>query len=169
MTANRTRSFTWHDPAAYAAAAHLSGLDFLSAIQKGELPPPPVAMLLGFRLGQVERGRAAFEMPVAEFHYSPLNIGHGGVTAALLDTALGCAVQTMLEAGVGYSTTDLQVRFVRPATIASGLLRAEGTVVHAGSRFITAEGRVTDGAGKLVAHGSCGCIVLGRPEGGSRS
>jgi uncharacterized protein (TIGR00369 family) len=154
-----TRTFSWHDPAIYASASGLTGLEFLRAIMSGELPRPPVAEMLGMRGVELERGRVVFVMEVGESHYNPLNIVHGGMTATLLDTVMGCAVQTTLDAGVGYSTTDLQVRFVRAVTVASGTLRAEGTVVHAGSRVVTAEGRVVDGAGKLVAHGSCGCVV----------
>ncbi len=155
-----TRTVTWTDPAIYASAADLSGLELLRAILSGALPRPPVAELLGMRGLEVERGRVVFEMEVGEYHYSPLNIVHGGVTATLLDTVMGCAVFTMLRAGAGYTTTDLQVRYVRPVSVASGVLRAEGTVVHAGSRVMTAEGRVTDARGKLVAHGGCGCLVL---------
>jgi len=156
----RSRTVTWSDPARFAAARDLSGLDFLRAIQTGELPRPPIAELLGIFPVEVERGRVVFELEAAEFHYNPLNIVHGGVTATLLDTVMGCAAQSLLDAGVAYTTTDLQVRYVRAATVASGMLRAEGKVLHAGRRFVTAEGRVTDGAGKLVAHGSCGCLTI---------
>lgn len=156
----RSRTITWSDPAAYTAARQLSGIEFLRAILSGALPRPPVAELLGIRAVEVEPGRVLFEMEAAEFHYNPLNIVHGGMTATLLDTVMGCAAQSLLEPGVGYTTTDLQVRFVRAATVTSGLLRAEGKVVHAGSRFMTAEGRVEDAKGKLVAHGGCGCLIL---------
>lgn len=156
----RSRTVTWSDPALFAAARDLSGLDFLRAIMNGTLPRPPVAELLGIRAIEVEKGRVVFEMEAAEYHYNPLNIVHGGVTATLLDTVMGCAAQTLLDAGIAYTTTDLQVRYVRTVTIASGVLRAEGKVVHGGRRFVTAEGRVTDGAGKLVAHGSCGCLTI---------
>jgi len=156
----RSRTLTWSDPSLYAAARHLSGIEFLRAILNGSLPRPPVAELLGIRAVEVETGRVVFEMEAAEFHYNPLNIVHGGMTATLLDTVMGCAAQTLLEPGVLYTTTDLQVRYVRAATLASGVLRAEGKVVHAGSRLITAEGRVVDAKGKLVAHGGCGCLIL---------
>ena len=155
-----TRTVSWTEPSIYASAAHLSGVDFLRAILDGKLPRPPIAELLGMRGVEVERGRVVFEMEVGEYHFSPLNIVHGGVTATLLDTVMGCAVFSKLDAGVAYTTTDLQVRYVRPVSVGSGTLRAEGTVVHAGSKVLTAEGRVMDSRGKLVAHGGCGCLIL---------
>jgi len=155
-----SRTVNWSDPAAYASARHLSGIELLRAILSGALPRPPVAELLGIRAVEIEAGRVVFEMEAAEFHYNPLNIVHGGVTSTLLDTVMGCAIQSLLAPGVSYTTTDLQVRFVRAVTVSSGLLRAEGKVVHAGNRVMTAEGRVEDQTGKLVAHGGCGCLVL---------
>jgi uncharacterized protein (TIGR00369 family) len=158
--APRTRTITWNDPAIYGAATHLSGIDLLRAMLRGEFPKPPVAELLDFRGTVVEDGRVEFEMQVGEFHYNPLNIVHGGMTTALLDTVLGCAVMTKLPAGVSYTTTDLHVHFVRAVTVASGPLRAEGNVVHFGSRIATSEGRVFDTKGKLVVHGTCTCLIL---------
>ena len=166
MTDDRTRTITWSSPAIYATRGDLSGLELLQAIQRGELPPPPIAKLLDMRIVEVEKGRVLFELVVAEFHYSPLNMVHGGVAAALLDTVMGCAVQAMLGARGGYTTTDLHVRYVRPVTVESRVLRAEGKVVHAGSKVMTATGEVLDARGKLVAHGSCGCLVL---NGGQQS
>jgi uncharacterized protein (TIGR00369 family) len=159
-SAMRRRVVEWTDPAVYASAAAMSGLELLRAILRGTLPRPPVAELLGMRGVEVERGRVVFEMEVGEHHYSPLNIVHGGVTATLLDTAMGCAVASTLEAGVTYTTTDLHVRYVRPLTVANGLLRAVGTMVHAGNRLVTAEGKVTDAAGKLIAHADTACLIL---------
>ena len=162
MTDARIRTVTWSDPAQFLAREGMSGLELLLAMERGDLPRPPIAELVGMRGVDFEKGRAVFELEVAEYHYSPLNIVHGGVQALLLDTVMGCAVQTLLDAGGGYTTTDLHVRYVRPLTVASGVVRAEGKVVHAGTRIATAEGTVTDARGKLVAHGSCGCLILGR-------
>ena len=156
----RTRTVTWSDPALYAAAAHLSGLEVLRRMARGEIPRPPAAELLNFRGTVVEDGFVEFVMEIGEYHYSPLNIVHGGVTTSLLDTVLGCAVMTKLPPGVSYATTDLHVQFVRPVTVASSPLRAEGRIVHFGSRVATSDGKVWDAQGKLVAHGSCTCLIL---------
>jgi uncharacterized protein (TIGR00369 family) len=160
MAHPRERTISWHDPRVFAESAHLSGLEMLEGIRTGKLPPPPFAELLGFRSVEVERGRVVFEMPVQEFHYSPLNIAHGGMVSALLDTVMGCALWSLLEPGMSYATTDLHVQFIRPLTIDSGVVRAEGHVVHAGRRSATSEGRAFDAKGKLVAHGTCTCMML---------
>ena len=144
-------------------AAHgltLSGLDYVRAIFAGELPPPPIATLLGFRGVEAERGRALFEIVPGEEHYNPIGSVHGGVALTLLDSAMGCAVHTLLDAGVGYTTLEVKANFVRPITAETGVVRCEGVVVHGGSRVATAEGRVTDDGGKLLAHGTTTCLVL---------
>ena len=138
----------------------LSGLDYVRLIRSGELPPPPIATTLGFTLVEAERGRAVFEMAPGTQHYNPIGSVHGGVALTLLDSAMGCAVHTLLEAGVGYTTLELKTNFVRPITAETGLVRCEGVVVHPGSRVATAEGRVTDAAGKLLAHGTTTCLIL---------
>ena len=159
----RSRTFTWHDPAATAAAgAALSGLDYISAIATGELPPPPIAELLGFQIVEAEPGRAVFAVQPAEWMYNPIGMVHGGVAATLLDSCMGCAVHTTLPAGVGYTTTDLQVRYIRAMSDVTGRVLAEGRVVHGGRRTATAEGRVfSEGDEKLIAHGSTGCVIFG--------
>jgi uncharacterized protein (TIGR00369 family) len=158
----RTRSFSWQDPvASAAAAAEMSGLDTMRAIIDGTLPPPPIAQLLGFTVIEVEHGRAVFAMEPAEWMYNPIGMVHGGVAATILDSCMGCAVHTTLDVGVAYTTTDVQVRYVRAMTGATGRVLAEGRVVHRGRRTATAEGRlfVQDGE-KLIAHGSTGCAIL---------
>ncbi len=158
----RTRSVSWEDPAATAAAgAGLAGLEFMRRIARGELPPPPIARLLDFTIAEVEHGRCVFAMEPAEWMYNPIGSVHGGVAATLLDSCMGCAVHSTLEAGVAYVTTDLQVRYVRALSQSSGRVLAEGRVVHAGRRTATAEGRLfTEAAGWLLAHASTGCVVL---------
>jgi len=158
----RVRTVSWQDPAIFRSRPELSGLEWLREFISGKLPAPPFSELLGMYITEAEAGRVVFEMKVGEYHYSPLNIVHGGVTATLLDTVMGCAVQSTLEAGGGYVSSDLQVRYVRPVTVESGTLRAEGKVVHRGSRLATAEGTVTDGRGKLIATGTTGCMILGK-------
>ena len=140
---------------------HMSGLEHLEAIRDGKLPPPPIAELLGFDLVELGSGRATFSVLPGPQHYNPIGAVHGGLAATLLDSAMGCAVQTTLEAGVGYTTLDLNATFVRRITAGTGRVLCEATVVHAGSRIATAEGRVFAlRTGKLLAHGTCTCVIL---------
>ena len=136
----------------------LSGMDYIRAIFAGELPAPPIAELMGFRGVSAEPGRAVFEMEPGPQHYNPIGSVHGGVALTLLDSAMGCAVHTLLEAGVGYTTLEVKTNFVRAITLDTGPIRCEGTVLHRGSRVATAEGRLTDEAGKLLAHGTTTCL-----------
>jgi uncharacterized protein (TIGR00369 family) len=157
----RHRAVRWDDPAASAeAAGRLAGLPFLEAIRDGRLPAPPVSRLVGFTLTEVESGRAVFECEPSESQYNPIGTVHGGVISTLLDSALSCAVHTTLPAGTGYTTAELKVNFVHPVVIGTGRLRAEGRVIHVGSRLATAEARLTDAAGKLYAHAVGTCLVI---------
>jgi uncharacterized protein (TIGR00369 family) len=142
-------------------AASMSGLDLLNAMIAGRLPGPPIMQTLDFTLTEVEHGRALFEGHPAFQHYNPLGTVHGGYAATLLDSCMGCAVHTTLPAGVGYTTTDVQLRYIRAMGGATGRVLAEGRVVHAGRRTATAEGRVfTQDDETLIAHGSTGCAIL---------
>ena len=150
------------DPLELAARGReLSGMDYIGLIFSGALPPPPIAELMGFRGVEFEHGRAVFEMTPGQQHYNPIGTVHGGVALTLLDSAMGCAVHTTLGAGVGYTTLELKANLVRPITAETGLIRCEGAVVHGGSRVATAEGRVTDASGRLLAHGTTTCLILG--------
>jgi uncharacterized protein (TIGR00369 family) len=159
----RTRSFSWEDPAATAAAGlELSGLQCMRAIIDGTLPPPPIARLLDFTIVEVDEGRAVFAMEPAEWMYNPIGSVHGGVAATLLDSCMGCAVHTTLPAGVAYTTADLQVRYIRAMADTTGRVLAEGRVVHRGRRTATAEGRLfAESDETLIAHGTTGCVILG--------
>jgi uncharacterized protein (TIGR00369 family) len=159
----RTRSFSWEDPTASAAAGlQMAGLQCMRAIIDGTLPPPPIARLLDFTIVEVQDGRAVFAMEPAEWMYNPIGSVHGGIAATLLDSCMGCAVHTTLSAGVGYTTTDLQVRYIRAMGAASGRVLAEGRVVHSGRRTATAEGRLfVESDETLIAHGTTGCVILG--------
>jgi uncharacterized protein (TIGR00369 family) len=158
----RSRSFSWEDPAATAdAALVLPGLESMQAIVDGTLPPPPIARLLDFELVEVQEGRALFAMQPAEWMYNPIGSVHGGIAATILDSCMGCAVHTTLEAGVGYTTTDLQVRYIRAMSDTTGRVLAEGRVIHRGKRTATAEGRLfVESDERLLAHGSTGCVIL---------
>jgi uncharacterized protein (TIGR00369 family) len=160
---DRSRTFTWSDPhATWTAISGLSGLEAMRAFTRGELDPPPIARLLGMEFVEAEHGRTVFAVTPAEWMYNPIGSVHGGIAATLLDTALGCAVHTTLGAGQGYTTADLQVRYLRPMSADTGRVIAEATVVHTGRRLATAEGRLTvEDGGKLLAHGSTSCLILG--------
>ena len=157
----RSLSLEWADPAALAAAGRaMTGIDFLRAMRDGDLPPPPIAVLLGFRLTEVEPGHVVFECTPGEQHYNPIGVVHGGLAMTLLDSAMGCCVQTRVPAGSGYTTLEAKTNLVRAITDKTGRLRAIGKVVHIGSRIATAEGHLEDASGKLYAHASTTCIVL---------
>lgn len=161
QAAPRTRTFTWSDPTANAAQlGRRGGLDLLRAMIAGEVPAPPVMHLLGMGAMTVDEGRVTVELQPQEFHYNPLGGVHGGVLSTLLDTATGCAVHTTLPAGVGYTSLDLNVKFLRPVTVDSGLLQCEGTVLQRGRRTALAEARLTDGGGRLVAHATSTCLLF---------
>ena len=138
----------------------MAGLDFLRAIVAGELPGPPICAVLPFALVLVEPGRAVFAGEPDARLYNPLGTVHGGFTMTLLDSCMGCAVQSVLAAGRAFTTVETKVNFVRPITAETGRLTAEGRVVHSGSRIASAEGRLVDAAGKLYAHGTSTCLVL---------
>lgn len=160
--AARTRTFSWEDPAQTASAGlEMEGLDYVLAIAEGRMPAPPVARMFGFEIAQVERGRVVFAMEPAEWMCNPLGGVHGGVAATILDSCMGCAVHTTLAAGVGYVTTDLQVRYIRAISPTEDRVLAQGTVVHTGRRTATAEGRlITERGGRLLAHATTGCAIL---------
>ena len=121
---------------------------------------PPIAVLLDMWPTEVEEGRAVFAATPAEFHYNPIGLVHGGLAATMIDSATGCAVHTTLPAGVGYSTLDLSVTYVRPITRATGRVTCEATVVHRGRTVATAEARlVAEATGKLLAHGTATLLV----------
>lgn len=157
----RALSVTWSDPAELAERGRsMPGIEFLRAIRDRRLPAPPIAELLGFDLVEVEPGHAVFEVNPGEQHYNPIGVVHGGLAMTLLDSAMGCAVQTHMPAGGGYTTLEAKTNLVRPITGTTGKLRAIGKLVHLGKRVATAEGRLEDAAGKLYAHASSTCIVL---------
>jgi len=161
MGEERSRTYSWEDPlAAVAEAAELSGLDVMRRMAAGEFPQPPIAQTLGFRLVEAEHGRAVFECEPAEFHYNPIGTVHAGLASTLLDSAMGCAFVTTLDAGVGWTTLELKANFTRPLTADTGLVRCVGTVVHPGRTVATTEARIEDADGRLYAHGTSTILVL---------
>ena len=138
----------------------MSGLEVFAAIRRGELPAPPMGGLLGFVVIEFERGRVVFQGTPRLEHYNPLGVVHGGYAATLLDSCVGCAVQTMLPAGKGYTTLELKVNFIRAMTDKTGPVRAEGKVISVGNQAGVAEGRLTDASGRLLAFATTTCLIF---------
>jgi uncharacterized protein (TIGR00369 family) len=157
----RTRTFSWTDPAEHAALlGTLSGLELMRAMAAGELPPPPIMDLVDLAGMRAEEGRVTFYLDPQEFHYNPLGSVHGGVISTMLDSAAGCSVHSTLPAGVAYTSLDLNVKFLRTVTVASGRLTCAGQVLQRGRRTALAEARMTDAAGRLVAHATSSCLIF---------
>jgi uncharacterized protein (TIGR00369 family) len=164
LDATRTRTFSWADPMPIAARlGRLSGLEMLQAMSRGEMPSPPIMATMGVERFEVAEGVIDLWMPVQEFHYNPLGTVHGGVLATLLDTGTGCAVHSVLPAGVGYTSLDLHTRFLRPATMDSGVLHCRGTLLSRTRRSAVAEARLEDPAGRLIAHATSSCLLFELP------
>ncbi|WP_308128195.1 PaaI family thioesterase [Modestobacter italicus] len=164
---DRERTFAWGDPMQTATAARsAAGVDVLRAVVAGELPGPPIAATMGFDLVEVEEGRVVFAFEPAEYHYNPIGSVHGGVYATLLDSAAGCAVHSMLPAGVGYTSLDLTVKFLRAITLDTGRVTCEGSVTHLGSRTALAEAKLLDATGRLLGT-AVSSILLIRPQPGA--
>jgi uncharacterized protein (TIGR00369 family) len=138
----------------------LTGLEFLRRIADGETPQPPICHTLGFRLASVAKGYALFTMTPEFRHYNPIGTVHGGVASTLLDSCMSCALQTNLDAGFGYITLELKVNLVRPISDRTGPICAEGRSLYVGRRSGTAEGKIIDAAGTLLAHGTTTCLVF---------
>jgi uncharacterized protein (TIGR00369 family) len=158
----RTRTITWQDPlGAAAAGAGLAGIEHMRALASGDLPPPPIAVLLRIAPVEVAEGRVSFEGEPGEEHYNPIGTVHGGYAATLLDSVLGCAVHTTLEAGESYTTAGLEVKFLRPITREVERVRAVGEVDYRGRRQATAQARLTDASGqRLLASATTTCLIL---------
>ncbi len=142
------------DPAA------MTGMEQLTAMLDGRLPPPAIAETLGLVDFGGEEGSIHVSLVPEERHYNPLGSVHGGVLSTLLDTAAGCTVHSTLRPGELYTSLDLTVKFLRPASVASGRLTATGTLVQRGRRTALAQAQVTDAAGRLVAHATSTCMIF---------
>lgn len=139
----------------------MSGLELMRWVQtERPVDVPSIGRLLGMRFDDVEHGRVVISLDTRPDFANPLGTVHGGIAATLLDSVMGCAVHTTLAAGVGYTTLELKVNYIRAAQTDGRTLTAEGTVIHAGRRVATAEGKVVDEHGKLVAHATTTCLIL---------
>jgi uncharacterized protein (TIGR00369 family) len=157
----RERTVTWYDPMASAAAGlRMTGLEYLTAMAAGELPPPPISGLVQMGITEVEPGRVVFTCTPDESTYNPIGAVHGGLVCTLLDSVAGCALHSTLPQGRGYTSVEIKVSYLKAVRAGSGLLTATGTVVRAGSRVAFTEGTVTDGSGALVATASSTLLVF---------
>ena len=163
-TGTRSRVVEWEDPFIGAGALPtLSGIDYLRAMMAGELPGPPIGALMGMTLTEVGEGTATFTCEPDESHYNPIGIVHGGLVCTLLDSAAGCAVQSTLPAGFGYTSIEIKVSYLRAVHHDTGLLTCTGTVVKPGRRVAFAEATVTDAAGKPIATATSSLLVFPLP------
>ena len=164
----RHREVSWQDPMVGAALAlDMSGLDYLQAIADGRIAPPPIAVLLGMGVADVQPGRVTFSLAVGEHLYNPIGSVHGGVFCTLLDSAMGCAVHTTLGRGQAYTTLELKVNLVKALTVDTPSVVASGEVISAGRRVVTASGRLTGPDGTLYAHATTTCLVFEPRPGGN--
>ncbi len=157
----RERTYAWSDPRIIAGQiAGARHLDWLRAMTAGEIPPPPFAQTLEMRMSSVQDGRISFEMPLREWMTNPAGLIHGGMTATILDSALTLAVMSKLPAGKICTTLDLNVHYVRPLFATGETVTAEGIALHVGTTVGTAEGRVYDARGRLIAHATASLAII---------
>ncbi len=160
----RSRKIIWEDPMiGVNAMKNLSGIEYLRGMVSGEIPPPPILRLIGAHMIEVNAGQAIFEFQPDEYHYNPIGSVHGGVASTLLDSAMACALHSTLPIGSGYTMIELKVNFIRGISKDTGLMRCEGSVIHAGNRIATAKAELTDETGKLYCHASSTCMIF-RPQ-----
>ncbi|HEV3088750.1 MAG TPA: PaaI family thioesterase [Candidatus Elarobacter sp.] len=161
MQATRERLVRWEDPAPTVdLVRRSSGLEAIRAISSGAAPRPPISALVNFTIAEVEEGRVVVEGYPGEEHYNPIGVVHGGFALTIFDTAMSCAIHTLLPAGIGYTTTDVQVRFIRGVTTATGAVRCEGIALHVGRSTAVAEAKMYDAQGRLLGIGTTACAIL---------
>jgi uncharacterized protein (TIGR00369 family) len=137
----------------------MSGLEFVQGLVDGTLPLNTIAQTLGYDVTEAASGRVVVTAEPGGIHLNPAGTVHGGFTATLLDSCMGLAIQSTLEQGVGQTTLEFKISLLRPITPETGVIKAEGLVLSRGRRVGTAEGRVTDGSGRLLAHGTTTCLI----------
>ncbi|RJF68658.1 PaaI family thioesterase [Rhodopseudomonas palustris] len=158
----RSRTIDWQEPGPVArAASTMPGIEVMAAIRDGRLPPPPLAKLIGFKMAEVHPGRIVMRLDPEQSLENTVGMLHGAVAAALLDTAMGCAISTELPAGQGSVTMDLKLTYLRPLSVRSGTISAEGRVVKLGRQSSYTEDFVYDGGGKLAVHATATFAMIG--------
>jgi uncharacterized protein (TIGR00369 family) len=156
---NRIAEKTYGTVSAYRQK-EMSGLEFVRGLVDGTLPLNMIAQTLRYDIIEAEKGRVVVTVEASEIHLNPYGTVHGGLTATLLDSCMGLAVQSTLDKGFGQTTVEFKVSLIRPITPETGLIKAEGKVLNTGRRVGTAEGRVTDGKGRLLAHATTTCLIF---------
>ena len=148
--------------------ASMAGLDFVRAIFEGKLPAPPIMQTIEPFDSTAEPGVVVIHSTPGFRHYNPIGLVHGGYAATLLDSAMGLAVHTMLPAGIGYTTLEFKISFIKGMTRDTGPVRTEGRTLNVGRRAATAEARITDAKGRLLAHATTTCLVFDIPKESSK-
>jgi uncharacterized protein (TIGR00369 family) len=138
----------------------MTGLEFVQCLADGTLPLNTIAKTLGYEIAEAENGRVVVTAEPRDIHLNPAGTVHGGLAATMLDSCMGLAIQSTLEKGIGSTTLEFKISFIRPITPETGTIKAEGTVVSRGRRVGTAEGRVTDSRGRLLVHGTTTCLIF---------
>ena len=161
----RSKTITWQDPMIGAQAmTTMSGLDYMRALLAGDYPPPPILEVMNLHLESVDVGTVTFTARPDESHYNPIGAVHGGFACTVLDSVAGCAVQTTLPHGFGYTSLEIKVNYLAAITTTTGPLTAVGTVIKPGNRVAFAEGVLTDSSGKVVATASSTLLVFPLPS-----
>ncbi len=159
MTMATTQRFT-PQPLPREQLTGISGRETLERVLSGEFPAPPFAPTMLIDLVEVGEGRVAFRGQPDFSFLNPMGTVHGGWIATILDSAMGCAVHSTLKPGQLYTTTAMTINYVRPLMADSGEVRCEATTVYSGARMATSEGRLIDGKGRVIAHGSESCLIF---------
>jgi len=161
MAGARSRTTTWHDPRdVMAGLAVVDGLEALRRMVAGDVPYPPIADTIGMRIVEVERGRVVWEAEPGEHLYNPIGTVHAGFVTTLLDSAMGTAFVSTVEAGTRWTTLELKANFTRAITAETGPVRCTGTIVHPGRTVVTTEAKAEDAEGRLLAHATSTILVL---------
>lgn len=157
----RKRIITWDDPMVGATQAmKMSGMEYLQAMSDGKIPLPPLLHTLDFLPTKLEPGNIEFSFTPQEFQYNPIGSVHGGVITAILDSAMGCSLQSILPAGQGYTTVELKLNFLKGVSIKTGMLKTISRIIHSGSRTALVEAQLVDNAGNIYAHAVSTCMIL---------
>ena len=159
MSTTRAASKNYGTVAAERQKA-MSGLEFVQGLASGALPLNTIARTLGYDVSEAENGRVVITAEPNDSHLNPAGTVHGGFSATLLDSCMGLAIQSTLGKGFGSTTLEFKISLVRPITPENGMIRAEGVVLSSGRRVGTAEGRITDGKGRLLAQGTTTCLIF---------
>ncbi|WP_443947532.1 PaaI family thioesterase [Pedobacter sp. AW1-32] len=157
----RERTITWKDPANGAKdAIKMNGIDYLRAMGTGQFPLPPLMYTLDFSVTDMQEGNVVFEFVPQEFHYNPIGTVHGGVISAILDSAMGCSLHSLLPAGKIYTTLELKVNFLKALTVNAGNVKTVSKVINLGGRTALVEAQLIDQNGAVYAHGTSTCLII---------